>query len=114
MKAALDAALAADEEAGFQAYLALLHPDRRSTDKAITQLRRYSWKRFRRQARDYVLPGTDRHFVVSRQDPSRLDESTTHVRLFIDPAAREGRTHPTPIRLERKPGGPWLITSNSL
>ncbi|MGM0576588.1 MAG: hypothetical protein ACQEXJ_12735 [Myxococcota bacterium] len=112
---ALDAATGDDEEEAFQAYLKLVHPDRKATQRAIEQLRRYSWKRFRRQAPDYLAKGEGGAvaFVVKRRDPEVDDESTRHVRLFLDPVEDERRTYPTPIRLQRHEGR-WLITANSL
>jgi hypothetical protein len=112
---ALVAATTEDEPAAFQAYLELVHPDRRATPEAVEQLRRYSWKRFRKQASDYILAGTDGGFVLARRDPGRLTPETTHVRLFVQPVNHPGRLDPTPIRLERA-GEParWLITANSL
>ena len=112
---ALVAATMEDEPAGFQAYLELVHPDRRATPEAVEQLRRYSWKRFRKQAPDYILAGTEGGFVLARRDPGRLTPETLHVRLFVQPVNHPGRLDPTPIRLERT-GAParWSITANSL
>ncbi len=110
---ALQAALDPDEAKGFQRYLELLHPTVKDTPDAIEQLRRYSWKRFRTQASDYIVPGTKGGFTLTRRDPPKVTAATTHVRLFLSAVNNSSRTFPTPIRLERA-GDRWLITANSL
>lgn len=110
---ALVAAIDPDEAAGFAAYLALVHPDRRRDADGIAQLRRYSWKRFRKQAADYVLAGTRGGFLLTRRDPVTVTQATTHVRLFLMPINHPRRTSATPIRLQRHDGA-WRITANSL
>ena len=110
---ALLAAINPDESAGFQAYLDLVHPDQKSTEKAITQLRRYSWNRFRKQAHDYIVKGTKADFIVTRRDPEKIEKNTKQVRIFLAPVANTKRSYPTPIRMQRE-NGKWLITANSL
>ncbi len=110
---ALRAASNPDEAAAFDAYLALVHPSRRGNADQIDQLRRYSWKRFRKQAVDYVLPETEGGFLLTRRDPKTITDTTTHVRLFLAPLNNTRRTYPTPIRLQRHEGS-WRITANSL
>jgi len=110
---ALTAAKDADEKKGFDAYKRLVHPDRRSSAIALVQLRRYSWKRFRQQARDYVLTGTDAGYIIVREEPTKRSRSTKHARLFIDPVNNTRRAYPVPIRF-KKHDGDWYILSNSL
>lgn len=110
---ALESAQESDEEAGFRAYLELVHPDRRGSKAERERLRTFTWPRFRAQASDYVLRGTRRGFRLARRDPPELDASVERVRLFLDPVRDPRRTHPTPIRLERHEGT-WRITSNAL
>ncbi len=113
VQAALVAATTEDEAKAFEAYLALMHGTRTASKHAVEQLRRYSWKRFRMQAPDYVLAGTAGGFELARMDPRTVETSTRFVRMFINPVNNPRRTMPTPIRLERS-GERWLITSNSL
>jgi hypothetical protein len=110
---ALIAAHDEDEKKGFDAYKRLVHPDRRSSAIALVQLRRYSWKRFRDQASDYVLSGTDSGFVIVREEPARASKRGKSARLFIDPINNTKRTYPVPIRF-KKHDGDWYILSNSL
>ena len=127
IQAALLAALTPDESKGFDAYLALVHPSRKgrgakakrkgsrrgAKSRAIELIRRYSWKRFRSHAADYVLPESAGGFTLARMDPPKLDPATRHVRIFVAPINNPRRTLPTPVRLERS-GDKWLITANSL
>ena len=110
---ALIAAQDTDEKKGFDAYKKLVHPDRRSSAIALVQLRRYSWKRFREQAADYILGGTKSGFVVVRQEPARAAKRGSSARLFVDPINNVKRTYPVPIRF-KKHDGDWYILSNSL
>jgi hypothetical protein len=110
---ALIAAHHEDEKKGFDAYKRLVHPDRRSSAIALVQLRRYSWKRFRDQAADYVLAGTKSGFVVVREEPERASRRDKSARLFVDPINNVKRTYPVPIRF-KKHSGDWYILSNSL
>ena len=110
---ALVAAHDEDEKKGFDAYKRLVHPDRRSSAIALVQLRRYSWKRFREQAADYVLAGTKSGFVIVREEPDRASKRGKSARLFIDPINNKKRTYPVPIRF-KKHDGDWYILSNSL
>jgi hypothetical protein len=110
---ALIAAQDKDEKRGFDTYKRLVHPERRSSAIALVQLRRYSWKRFRDQASDYVLAGTQGGFITVREEPTRRNKGTKHVRLFVDPINNKRRTYPVPIRFKRH-DGQWFILSNSL
>ncbi|MCB9728816.1 MAG: hypothetical protein H6744_14415 [Deltaproteobacteria bacterium] len=102
-----------DARAAFRRYLELMHPDWKHNDKAIRQLEAFSWQRFRRQAKDYVLEGTEGGFLMTRQDPEHLGEGDDDVRIFLQPVNSKIREQPTPIRLRRHEGA-WLITANSL
>jgi len=125
IQAALVAALEPDEDKGFQAYLALVHPSRKGqrvkrsgerrsgASRSIEQIRRYSWRRFRKQAPDYILPASTGGFTLARMDPVEILPSTRRVRLFIVPTNNPRRLSPPPMRLERSGKG-WLITANSL
>ena len=123
VQAALVAALEQDEDKGFRAYLGLVHPSRtgkgrgragkRGSSKAIERIRRYSWKRFRKQAPDYVLSESAGGFALARSDPGEVTPATRMVRLFLAPINNERREAATPIRLERAGDG-WLIVANSL
>ena len=123
VQAALVAALVEDEDKGFKAYLALIHPSRtgkrrgrsgrRGASKSVDRIRRYSWKRFRKQAPDYVLTESAGGFALVRTDPAQITQSTRMVRLFLAPINNEHRGAATPIRLERSGDG-WLIVANSL
>lgn len=114
---ALAAALNPDEAAGWEVYLGLMHPSAKLTETAVIGLRKFSWNRFRKQAKDYLVAekGKDGRpvFVVTRQDAT---EGETHIRIFLKPIANKKRQLPTPIRLQRDADAKnaWRITQNSL
>ncbi|MEZ4266109.1 MAG: hypothetical protein R3F39_07005 [Myxococcota bacterium] len=102
-----------DARGAFQRYLKLMHEDWKHNDKAIRQLEAFSWQRFRRQVKDYVLEGTEGGFMMTRQDPEHLTDADVDARVFLQPINNKIRELPTPIRL-RRVEGVWLITANSL
>ncbi len=102
-----------DARGAFRRYLDLMHPDWKHNDKAIRQLEAFSWQRFRRQVKDYVLEGTKGGFMMTRQDPEHLTDADLDARVFLQPLNNKIRELPTPIRL-RRVDGVWLITANSL
>ncbi len=125
IQSALVAALMPDESKGFEAYLALVHPSRKgrklkrrgkrrsAKSRVVEQIRRYSWRRFRKQAPDYVLPQSTGGFTLARMDPPKISPDTRFVRVFVAPINNPFREVSTPMRLERS-GDTWLITANSL
>ena len=110
---ALLATLDEDEKRGFDAYMALVHPDAKMTQIAIVQIRRHSWATFRSRSADYILKGTRGGFQLERQEPTEIIGETRHTRLFLEPVNNKRRNYATPIRLSRHGDG-WLIRSNTL
>lgn len=101
--AAFQAALKGD----FKAYLQTIHPDERATIQQKIQLERYSWARFKKQARRYLITADPVSYAVVRRQ-----EESGGVKLFIKDQTQAERM-PVPVRLAKGPGG-WGITSNSL
>lgn len=92
----------------FERYLAEVHPDRCSTADQKSQLMRYEWKRFARQAAWYVPDPKNPMFTVER----RQNVSETKVKLFLKDH-KNTTSMPRPIELS-KWDGRWYVTSNSL
>jgi hypothetical protein len=100
--------LQAGMDGSFERYLAEVHPDRRSTAEQKSQLMRYEWKRFSRQASWYVPDPKKPSFTVER----RQNLSETKVRLYIKDY-KNTDAMPRPIELV-KWDGRWVVNSNSL
>ena len=101
--AAFEAALAND----FKAYLKTVHSKERSNPRQKEQLKRYSWKRFQKQAAWYLSSQSPVTFVIARQTGEG-----SKIRFFIQDQKKKDRMS-VPIRLE-KDGDGWGITANSL
>lgn len=101
---ALKAALAGD----FTAYLVAVHPDDKATDEQRHQRERYEWKRFKTQAKRYLVSEDPVAFVVVRRVPQG-DERT---KVFLKDQMNPDRM-PVPVSL-RKDGEAWKIETNSL
>lgn len=102
------AALAAGLAGDFNAYLATVHPEHKTTKTQIKQRRKYEWSRFNKQAAWYVSQRTPLTFQVTQRRP----EGKTMYRLFIKDQTHKDRM-PVPVRL-KKSGNAWKIVTNSL
>lgn len=102
--AAFRAALTND----FGAYLALVHPSEKATPAQTTQLERYTFARFVRQAAWYLAGGDPDSFQVERRE----ELGGGKVKLFVKDVAHPSRA-PVPVTLE-KGGATFLLLSNSL
>lgn len=100
--------LQAGIEGSFERYLAELHPDRRSNAEQKSQLMRYEWKRFSRQAAWYLPDPKRPSFTIER----RQNLSETKVKLFIKDH-KNTDAMPRPIELV-KWDGRWYVNANSL
>ena len=105
---AVAAALAAGLAGDFNAYLATVHPEHKSTKSQIKQRRKYEWSRFTKQAAWYVSKRTPLTFQVTQRRP----EGKSLYRLFIKDQTHKDRM-PVPVRL-KKSGNAWKIVTNSL
>lgn len=103
-------ALLIAEKGDFDAYLAIVTPDMKWTDTAITLLKRYPWKRFSGRVKDYFVPGTDHHFIITREE---VDEQAGTARIFLAAPGNPKRDIATPCRF-KKVEGRWLVHENSL
>lgn len=103
-------ALLIAEKGDFDAYLAIVSPDMKWTPTAIELLKRYPWKRFTGRVKDYFVPGSDHHFVITREE---IDEQAGTARIFLDAPGNPKRDIPTPCRF-KKIDGKWLVHENSL
>ncbi len=109
---AVRAAMLEDEERAFEAYLETVHPDRKATDEARRNIRRYSWQRFQRQYDHFIKDEDVTTLEVQRMLPETVSAETETFRLFFEAVGREGRL-PAPISFRRH-GDRWLIDVNSL
>jgi len=102
--AALKAGLSGD----FNAYLATVHPDEKSTQSQRDQRKKYEWKRFQKQAKWYITKKSPLTFVVANRRP----DGKKAIRLFVrDQEHKESM--PRPVKLKRD-GRSWKISANSL
>jgi len=106
-EATLTAAFQAALKGDFKAYLKTIHPDERATIQQKIQIERYSWARFKKQARRYLITVEPMTYAIVRRE-----DETGGVRLFIKDQTQPDRM-PVPVRLAKGAGG-WGITSNSL
>jgi hypothetical protein len=101
---AFKAALAND----FKGYLALVHASEKATPQQVSQLERYTFGRFARQATWYLKGNDPASFVVERREELGLGK----VKLFLKDLAHPSRTA-APVTLE-KVGAGFVLLSNSL
>jgi hypothetical protein len=101
---ALKAAIAGD----FKAYLETVHPDDKTTKSQRDQRKNYEWKRFKKQAKWYLLSDKAISFVVA----SRKPDGAKAIRLYIQDQKHK-KSMPRPVKL-KKAGDSWKITTNSL
>ncbi len=104
LEAAFKAALARD----FDAYLATIHADERSTPAQIKSIRRYAFKRFTKQAAWYLKSGDVSSFEITKRQVQG-----NKARVFIKDLAHPARMA-VPVRLKKNADGTWSITANSL
>ena len=104
-EATLEAAIRAGVAGDFQAYLALVHSAERQNQKQITDIERFSWARFSKQARWYL--DANGRFAVDRRTNEGED-----VMLYVHDHFNAQRM-PPPLRL-RPDQGAWRIAANSL
>jgi len=109
---AIAACLLADEEAAFAAYLALVHPERKPTEQAVSDIRKYTWKRFRQQCRHFVKGSDVATLEVLRVQPDPIPADAETFKVFFAPVSQPGRM-PAPV-LFRRLDADWLIDTNSM
>lgn len=92
----------------FGAYLALVHPSEKASPQQTTQIERYTFARFVRQAAWYLSGSDPDSFQVERRE----ELGGGKVKLFLKDVAHPSRA-PVPVTLE-KSGADFLFLSNSL
>lgn len=92
----------------FGAYLTLVHPSEKATPAQTSQLERYTFGRFVRQAAWYLAGSDPDSFQIERRE----ELGGGKVKLFLKDLAHPSRA-PVPITLE-KSGASFLLLSNSL
>lgn len=111
-KKAIQACMMPDDDKAFDAYLAVIHPERKPTAQAVSDIRRYSYKRFRKQCRHFIKGDDPATLVVLRMAPEELPAEADTFKLFFEPVSQPQRM-PAPI-IFRKLGDDWLIDTNSM
>jgi|GEM_PF-3119253 len=101
-------AFKAAQKNDFQAYLALVHPSEKASPAQTTQLEKYTFGRFVRQAAWYLNGNDPESFQVDRRE----ELGGGKVKLFLKDVAHPSRAS-VPVTLE-KVGGGFVILSNSL
>jgi hypothetical protein len=109
---AVAACLQGDEEAAFAAYLALVHPERKPTEQAVADIRKYTWKRFRQQCRHFVKGGDVATLEVVRVQPDPIPADAETFKVFFAPVSQPRRM-PAPV-IYRRLDADWLIDTNSM
>lgn len=107
------AALDADSDAGFEAFLELMHSDRTDAPRSIPSLREFTWKSLRRGLPSYLGDGmgpTD--YTIARRVPDDLKAADRSAKLFLKAPNRS----PVPIafRRDKEQHDAWRITDSSL
>jgi len=92
----------------FQGYLAVVHPSEKATPAQTTQLEKYTFGRFVRQASWYVNGKDADSFQVERRE----ELGGGKVKLFLKDIAHPSRAS-VPVTLE-KSGAGFMLLSNSL
>jgi hypothetical protein len=111
-KKAIAACLMKDEAQAFPAYLALIHPERKPTERAVSDIQRYSWSRFRKQCRHFIQGDDVETLSVLRVQPEDVPPDAETFKVFFQPVSQPDRL-PAPI-IFRKQGEDWLIDTNSM
>jgi hypothetical protein len=92
----------------FQAYLAVVHPNEKANPQQVSQLEKYTFARFVRQAAWYLAGQDADSFKVERRE----ELGGGKVKLFLKDLAHPSRAA-VPVTLEQR-GDAFLILSNSL
>jgi hypothetical protein len=115
--AAFKSCLDDSESRAFGRYLDLIHPEQKDGDKAVIQIQRYSWAKFRGGCKQWLKDPSRLEFVVARSDPARVDAATERVKLFFKaqhkPAGGGPLRWDAPMEFQ-KYGDRWMIWRNSL
>lgn len=107
-EAAIGDLLRAGLKKNFADYLALLHPEERSTEEQRSQKERYEWKRFSQQAAWYAATREPLTFVIAKREP----QGETKLKVFLVDQKNKNRS-PVPVMLVRADGR-WHVWTNSL
>lgn len=115
--AAFKACLDDSESRGFDRYLDITHPEQKEGDRAVGQIRRYSWAKFRGGCKQWLKDPKRLEFVIVRSDPVKVDATTERVKLFFK--AQHKPEGGGPLRWDapmefQKYGDRWMIWRNSL
>lgn len=97
----------------FDAFVELVHSDRRGSATLNQSLRNYTWAQLRHKADIYLRDLQDAgSYTVVRSSPDELSPVATRIKLFLKARTRM----PTPISLRRDASAQdaWRIESSSL
>lgn len=109
---AIAACLLPDAAKAFEAYLALVHPERKPTEQAVSDIKRYSWTRFRQQCRHFIQGDDPATLSVVRVSPDPVPADADTFKVFFAPVSQPERM-PAPV-IFRKLDAEWLIDTNSM
>jgi hypothetical protein len=102
-----------DDEAGFEAFLSLIHSDRTDAPRSIPSLKEFTWKSIKKKLDKYLGEGggpTD--YSINKRVPLEIKESENNAKLFLESPNRS----PVPISFRRDPSesNAWRVTDSSL
>lgn len=107
------AALDEDDDAGFDAFLTLMHTDRTDAPRSIPSLREFSWKNMKKKLDKYLMAPTEAtSFEIARRVPETLGPDDRNAKVFLASPDRS----PVPISFRRDPNADdaWRVTDTSL
>ena len=88
----------------------LTHSGALLAPRSLDHLKAFSWKKLRVNARRYFASRDD--IRADRVEPLKIDENTTHVKVFI--AHGKGASSPLTVARDSESGGDWRIQTCSL
>ena len=102
-----------DADAGFEAFLELMHTDRIDAPRSIPSLKEFNWKSLRKNYQQFLSDSVDcSSFKVVDRRPDVLSDEVKVVKVFLHAESRS----PVPVQLKRDPAkdDQWRVTDSSL
>jgi hypothetical protein len=110
---ALAAGLHPDEELAFSQYARVMHSEAIEAPQAMTHLKVFQWRQFRKRVRDYLRSADDpTSFEIARRNPASVTDADRSWKIFMKSKVRE--PVPTLFRRDFALGGAWRIDNTSL
>ncbi len=102
-----------DTEAGFEAFLQLMHTDRTDAPRSIPSLKEFNWKALRKNRDRYLQdPADSTSFTIGRRVPDELTGDDRNVKVFLECPQRS--PVPVALRRDKRQDDAWRVTDSSL